>query len=408
MAGVSNDERFSHRKRVESLSLRCRRSITISCNSSDGSGLTRAGRKSFQVVKLNQDYRGASTPHRHTRSTRHTPSHRQPATASAILLSLRARYYDGNTGEFASQDPLGYVDGMSLYRGYFLIGAVDIVGTQTRSVNGIQVGVLPHETPLGGFNSVNPDGTLYGWSNGSFFDHARSKKKTCVFELIDPNRGPRYPRVGIKPSEFPIFEIFHGTDLAGEQIPEHRTVNDIPMLIRRTGCCELIFLSHQGADANPGGISFGLGNEEYDPVLPSKNGSLEERIRVMLTLNKCAAKGGCDMFLYACGKNDDKVDSARLTLAKLVGCNVYGTKQTIHTVPVEWTDKLIDEALAGYEKKSDGPYHTDPSVIGTPCDSNAPAGSCWKYRPAPMFPYPSSNPIGLPSRSPSTITPFGY
>ena len=43
-------------------------------------------------------------------------------------MYFRARYYDPATGEFISRDPLGYVDGMSLYRGYFVPGGVDPSG----------------------------------------------------------------------------------------------------------------------------------------------------------------------------------------------------------------------------------------------------------------------------------------
>jgi len=45
-------------------------------------------------------------------------------------MYFRARYYDPQLGEFISRDPLGYVDGMSLYRGYFAPGAVDPFGLQ--------------------------------------------------------------------------------------------------------------------------------------------------------------------------------------------------------------------------------------------------------------------------------------
>ena len=41
------------------------------------------------------------------------------------LMYFRARYYDPNTGEFISRDPLEYVDGMSQYQGYFVSGATD-------------------------------------------------------------------------------------------------------------------------------------------------------------------------------------------------------------------------------------------------------------------------------------------
>jgi RHS repeat-associated protein len=45
------------------------------------------------------------------------------------LYHFRARWYDPSTGGFISRDPLGYVDGMSLYRGYFAVASVDPSGT---------------------------------------------------------------------------------------------------------------------------------------------------------------------------------------------------------------------------------------------------------------------------------------
>ncbi len=44
------------------------------------------------------------------------------------LMYYRARYYDPETSEFVSQDPMEYVDGASVYRGYFLIRGIDPFG----------------------------------------------------------------------------------------------------------------------------------------------------------------------------------------------------------------------------------------------------------------------------------------
>ncbi len=44
---------------------------------------------------------------------------------------FRARYYHAELGRFISRDPLGYVDGMSLYRAYFVPSFVDPKGTIT-------------------------------------------------------------------------------------------------------------------------------------------------------------------------------------------------------------------------------------------------------------------------------------
>jgi RHS repeat-associated protein len=48
--------------------------------------------------------------------------------ADLNLYHFRARWYDPATGVFISRDPLGYVDGMSLYREYFGLGGADPLG----------------------------------------------------------------------------------------------------------------------------------------------------------------------------------------------------------------------------------------------------------------------------------------
>ena len=65
-----------------------------------------------------------------TRFVRESPSEKQAAAPNRLQLYKRARYYDPTTGEFISRDPLGYVDGMSLYRGYFVPGGMDPWGLQ--------------------------------------------------------------------------------------------------------------------------------------------------------------------------------------------------------------------------------------------------------------------------------------
>jgi hypothetical protein len=45
-----------------------------------------------------------------------------------IQPNFIVRYYDGELGRFVGRDPLGYVDGMSLYRGYFVVNGVDPSG----------------------------------------------------------------------------------------------------------------------------------------------------------------------------------------------------------------------------------------------------------------------------------------
>jgi len=44
------------------------------------------------------------------------------------LYYFRARYFDSALGRFIGRDPIGYVDGMSLYRGYFVPRGVDPTG----------------------------------------------------------------------------------------------------------------------------------------------------------------------------------------------------------------------------------------------------------------------------------------
>ncbi len=66
--------------------------------------------------------------------TRQITSPKQLTVRNRSLLYQRARYYDCSTGEFTSQDPLDYVDGTSLFRGYFVPNATDPSGTDIKPI----------------------------------------------------------------------------------------------------------------------------------------------------------------------------------------------------------------------------------------------------------------------------------
>jgi hypothetical protein len=59
---------------------------------------------------------------------RESPGEKQLAATDRRQVYKRARYYDATSGEFVSRDRLGFVNGRSLYRGYFAMRYVDPLG----------------------------------------------------------------------------------------------------------------------------------------------------------------------------------------------------------------------------------------------------------------------------------------
>ena len=55
------------------------------------------------------------------------------------LMYFRARYYNPELGRFVGRDPLGYVDGMSLYRGYFAVNGLDPSGMHCNNCLAIKI-----------------------------------------------------------------------------------------------------------------------------------------------------------------------------------------------------------------------------------------------------------------------------
>ena len=93
---------------------------------------------------------------------RESPSEKQLAATNRTLVFLRARYYDTATGEFISRDPLGYVDGMSLYRAYFAINGVDPQGLFDWVVNDPPVPIKFADVPQGHLDEVKAGLDSYG------------------------------------------------------------------------------------------------------------------------------------------------------------------------------------------------------------------------------------------------------
>jgi len=80
------------------------------------------------MVALNKNWNQSTSAADTAPKHRKTPSDNNSFSTNRIRSLLRARYYDPHTAEFISTDPLEYVDGMSLFRGYFVVIGVDPFG----------------------------------------------------------------------------------------------------------------------------------------------------------------------------------------------------------------------------------------------------------------------------------------
>jgi|GEM_PF-6881823 len=124
------------------------------------------------------------------------------------LFYFRARYYDASLGQFISRDPLNYVDGMNLYRGYFAVNALDPMGLDggaTAIAVAVGIGVVTTYYATGcdsGATRVaaykvgcqlgckKPCGTIYV-AHGQY---EGSREEICQRNWL--GRGTWYPRIG--------------------------------------------------------------------------------------------------------------------------------------------------------------------------------------------------------------------
>ncbi len=93
-------------------------------------------------------------PHHSALASRKNPTQAHPYRRDPRKRLYRARFYHAELGRFISRDPVGYFDGMSLYRAYF----------------------VP--------NGTDPSGKFLGWGYGNYCGFSRAA--TCP-----PGSGPR-------------------------------------------------------------------------------------------------------------------------------------------------------------------------------------------------------------------------
>ena len=72
--------------------------------------------------------RAFKSPHHSALPTRKSPTQTHPDRKNSAAHWNWARYYHAELGRFLSRDPIGYVDGMNLYRGYFVPNDTDATG----------------------------------------------------------------------------------------------------------------------------------------------------------------------------------------------------------------------------------------------------------------------------------------
>jgi len=135
------------------------------------------------MVPLNQKWNQPTSVANSAPKHRKTPPHNNSFPTNRIRSLLRARYYDTHTAEFLSPDPLEYVDGMSLFRGYFILNSIDPTGrvmvtavcrkySHTNSWHG-SAPAYGGSAPVYNYVSLPYDTAIGGWPCPPGFDFVR-------------------------------------------------------------------------------------------------------------------------------------------------------------------------------------------------------------------------------------------
>ena len=148
------------------------------------------------------------------------------------LYYFRARYYSGELGRFINRDPLLYVDGMSLYRAYFVVNGVDPSGmccpgdtrnigiafTFTGTCSGAPPAMTPQQASQGCRYKCKGKRQRWQWCNdGSWQNGGWDIVEALSWKLYCPPPIPNLPDVGE-----PNYDPTGGSD---ESFPEPNTAN---------------------------------------------------------------------------------------------------------------------------------------------------------------------------------------
>ena len=196
--------------------------------------------------------------------------------ASPQMYYVRNRFLLAMIGTWNRRDPLGYVDGMSLYT-YCkdnALSLIDPMGTTKRCVFTMRD---EHEK--------RSDGTWGKGSQPAWDENADRLDADCVLK--------------------------GNCDWFG-----------IIGAIFSTRCCEVFFIGHRGGPTNPGGI-VSYCNGEKHKILPDH--AFSEAMRKAFVKN-CRT---CKINVVACGAATTEQSAGLQDLANRTGCTVCGTTKTV-------------------------------------------------------------------------------
>jgi hypothetical protein len=132
------------------------------------------------------------------------------------MYFFRARYYHAELGRFISRDPIGYVDGMNLYRAYFVPAGVDPLGwldatvgtiagtactstaaaTETPVIVVVGVGAAVGAAGVGVGYCIGKctTGPVTEWVCDWWFPHELPRPRPIPRPIPEPKPKPRLPR----------------------------------------------------------------------------------------------------------------------------------------------------------------------------------------------------------------------